>query len=51
MTEKNCNVCKENYIGFGNNAAPVTHGRCCDKCNFSIVIPARLGLILEQKEN
>jgi len=50
MMERNCNICKENYIGYGNNAQPVSDGRCCDKCNFSIVIPARLKSILEQKE-
>jgi len=50
MMEKNCNICKENYIGYGNNAKPVSDGKCCDKCNFSVVIPARLKSILEQKE-
>jgi hypothetical protein len=47
LLENNCNICKENYIGYGNNADPVIDGRCCDKCNFSIVIPTRLGLILD----
>ena len=26
----------------GNNAEPVKKGRCCDKCNWEKVIPARL---------
>lgn len=26
----------------GNNAQPVKDGRCCDECNMSVVIPARL---------
>jgi len=26
----------------GNNAQPVEDGRCCDACNWSKVIPARL---------
>lgn len=26
----------------GNNAEPVANGRCCDECNDSLVIPARL---------
>jgi hypothetical protein len=26
----------------GNNAEPVNSGRCCDDCNMSVVIPARL---------
>ncbi len=27
----------------GNNAVPVVNGRCCDRCNSTVVIPARLG--------
>jgi len=26
----------------GNNADPVNDGRCCDKCNWEVVIPKRL---------
>ena len=26
----------------GHNAQPVKSGRCCDDCNFKVVIPARL---------
>ena len=26
----------------GNNAYPINEGRCCDKCNMEVVIPARL---------
>jgi hypothetical protein len=26
----------------GNNAEPINEGRCCDTCNNSVVIPARL---------
>ncbi len=28
----------------GNNAQPVNDGRCCNLCNWTDVIPARLGL-------
>jgi hypothetical protein len=28
----------------GNNAQPVNDGRCCDRCNYEVVIPARLRL-------
>ena len=29
--------------GLGNNPMPVKNvGRCCDKCNTTVVIPARL---------
>ena len=26
----------------GNNAQPVKKGRCCDKCNYTKVIPERI---------
>jgi len=26
----------------GNNAMPVNDGRCCDGCNWNVVIPERL---------
>jgi hypothetical protein len=29
-------------MGFGNNAYPVNDGRCCDDCNSTTVIPARI---------
>tara|TARA_R100000951_G_scaffold31360_1_gene26891 strand:+ start:669 stop:839 length:171 start_codon:yes stop_codon:yes gene_type:complete len=51
MVENNCDICKEDYIGYGNNANPVIDGKCCDICNVTIVIPTRLGCVLEQKQN
>ena len=27
---------------YGNNARPVTSGRCCDECDDEVVIPARM---------
>lgn len=33
------------YWDKGNNAEPVVkEGRCCDECNNTVVIPARMGL-------
>lgn len=37
-----CSICKNAYVGFGNNAEPINEGRCCDKCDERIVIPIRL---------
>jgi hypothetical protein len=36
-----CSIC--GHDGWGNNAEPVNSGICCNKCNWSVVIPARLG--------
>ena len=43
-----CSICNEeiqakgNWV-LGNNADPINDGRCCDDCNWGVVIPARLG--------
>ncbi len=37
-----CCFCKKTVTGPGNNAMPAKDGRCCNKCNLSIVIPTRL---------
>jgi len=37
-----CCLCTEFIRGYGNNAEPVRVGRCCDKCNATKVIPARM---------
>jgi hypothetical protein len=43
-----CSICqllctKEQFgHGFGCNARPINNGRCCDKCDREVVIPARI---------
>jgi hypothetical protein len=40
-----CCICENHFSGYGHNPQPVddTEGaRCCDRCNSSVVIPARL---------
>lgn len=37
-----CCICGYLYGGHGHNASPVAEGRCCDTCNGTKVIPARL---------
>lgn len=39
-----CVICLGAYYNWGNNAEPVTEGRCCDDCNMQQVIPARLSM-------
>ncbi len=39
---KKCVLCKRTIRGFGNNAQPLKLGQCCDDCNRTKVIPARL---------
>lgn len=37
-----CCLCNNDIKGHGNNAEPLKKGKCCDECNF-LVILARLG--------
>lgn len=33
----------------GHNAEPVKSGRCCDRCNSTIVLPVRLGIMIDSR--
>ena len=38
-----CSICKDKiFESNSHNAYPINEGRCCDICNFSVVIPMRL---------
>ena len=42
---KLCSICGRPYTGMGNNPQPVIDNfdrRCCDECNYNVVVPARL---------
>lgn len=39
---KTCSICQNGFSEWGNNAQPINDGRCCDKCNNTVVIPARI---------
>ena len=34
----------------GNNAEPINDGRCCNECDESVVIPARIEYYLNHRE-
>jgi len=37
-----CCFCGKKYDHWGNNAEPVIEdGRCCDHCNWTVVVPVR----------
>ena len=51
-----CNICglkiemdADGIWDGGHNADPIIEGRCCEKCNFALVIPARLSKYLKIK--
>jgi len=42
-----CNLCAKRFVGYGNNPYPLCDAkdlksRCCDECNFCMVLPARI---------
>lgn len=39
---KKCCICGKDFDGWGNNAEPLAYGLCCDECNNSKVLAARL---------
>ena len=42
---KRCSICGKSFKGYGNNPEPVQRwfkGACCDECNVTVVMPARL---------
>lgn len=40
---KQCIICKEDFVGYGHNPAPLRKtGRACDDCNSRFVIRARI---------
>jgi hypothetical protein len=32
-----CSICGGSYTGYGNNAAPINYGRCCDACDEKVI--------------
>lgn len=51
MAKQECSICGEEYRGFGNNADPINNGRCCEGCNATKVIPARIKESLKTNDN
>lgn len=48
MEEQTCCICGKRFKGYGHNPEPVkTEGRCCDECNKTIVIEARINEIFK----
>jgi hypothetical protein len=43
LGQNHCAICGKDYDEHGHNADPVKTGRrCCNKCNATFVIPARI---------
>ena len=47
-----CSICGNFFSGYGNNPDPVTSGEddeCCNDCNYSKVLPARIELLKQEQ--
>lgn len=52
--EYECCICGKKFTGWGNNPYPVVddeNARCCDMCNETKVLPARLAQMFGRKGN
>lgn len=49
---KVCCICGELFDGLGHNPWPYeTEGRCCDACNYNIVVPRRIANFRNSETN
>lgn len=54
LTRQVCCICGERFIGYGNDPWPIVKdedARCCDECNDTKVLSARLAQMFGGKEN
>ena len=42
MVKVKCVLCKRPVGGYGHNAEPLAEGVCCEVCNNTRVLPARI---------
>lgn len=46
-----CSICQGPLERpYGNNAQPINDGRCCDRCDADVVIPARIERIKQGRD-
>ena len=46
--DKTCCICGKTFVGWGNNPWPIKEeGRCCDTCNYTTVLMARIKKLKE----
>ena len=50
--KQKCCICGNVFWGWGNNPWPIKeYGKCCDACNASRVLPARIARLLLSTTN
>jgi hypothetical protein len=46
-----CCFCSKEFEGDGNNAQPLSEGRCCDDCNHDLVVPERISVLKNEEKD
>jgi hypothetical protein len=47
-----CVLCGKIIFGWGNNPSPLaTKGECCEMCNTTLVIPARIDMMFRRRDD
>ncbi|MBQ7210519.1 MAG: hypothetical protein IJS05_06465 [Paludibacteraceae bacterium] len=47
-----CCICHKTIDGHGHDPIPVmASGKCCDRCQYQAVIPARIRLAKQRRDN
>lgn len=49
--KKLCVICGDAIHDYGHNAEPTAQGRCCDECNYNIVLNDRIKLMFNRQIN
>jgi hypothetical protein len=44
-----CSICGMTALGWSCNAWPINAGRCCERCDREVVLPARIALAYGKK--
>lgn len=53
MKKHICCLCDKEFEGYGNNPYPIStneNDTCCNDCNMSVVIPARMEMLAHKFE-
>jgi len=45
-----CSICQKEFTEFGSTAEPINNGRCCNRCNDEVVIPARIRRMRRERQ-
>lgn len=54
MERYTCCICGRVFEGWGNNPWPIDDRddvECCDECNATVVIPARIAEVYKERNN